>query len=63
MELQKYRLLKWEPEKVLVTATATAMAVPEECGMSAKRHEVRDICRSVLLQVCTLDYIPPTFKK
>lgn len=58
MELQKYRLLKWEPEKVLVAASATTMAIPEECGMSAKRIAVRDICRVYLEKVCNINYQP-----
>lgn len=63
MELQKYRLLKWEPEKVLVSTFATQMVDPEEYKLSKQRIRVRDVCRDVLNLVCSLNYNPPTFRK
>lgn len=58
MELQKYRLLKWEPEKVLVTVEHTQMVDPDEFRLSKQRTRVRDVCRSVLLRVCSTNYTP-----
>lgn len=56
MEHQRSRLLRWEPDKVLIAEASMALVDPTKFNQSKKRIALRDMCNQLFERVLTLNY-------